>query len=105
MKLASIENAKENLNKAINAYKEALKFTFQEKNIVRYFMLQKSIGDAYYELSFKENRKENLSKALNFYERFLRIEKEIDGYMYLQTMFREIKNKVQALKSYGEKEK
>ncbi|OYT59712.1 tetratricopeptide repeat protein, partial [Thermoplasmatales archaeon ex4484_30] len=96
LKLASVTNTKENLIKAIEAYKEALKV-----NPVKYFLLQKALGDAYYRLSLLEND-ENISKALGAYQKFLEIETELGAYMHLQQMCAEVKNKI---KMIMEKEK
>lgn len=46
-KLASIENAKENLNKAINAYEEALKVYTLKDYPREYAMLQNNIVNIY----------------------------------------------------------
>ncbi len=84
------------------AYQEALKIRTQEKNPVKYFLIQKAIGDAYYELSLKKDRNKNLLKALDAYQKFLGIESKIHGFMHLQTLCKEVKNKIQIAKRQKE---
>ncbi|RLF43973.1 MAG: hypothetical protein DRN17_05320, partial [Thermoplasmata archaeon] len=98
VKLAYFTNDKDDILRAIDAYKEALKIRTADEYPIKYFLLQKALGDAYYQLSFKENREENHSKAFDAYQRFLEIESYTNECKDIKQMCQEVKDKMERIK-------
>jgi len=98
VKLAYFTNDKDDILRAIDAYKEALKIRTADEYPIKYFLLQKALGDAYYQLSFKENKEENHSKAFDAYQRFLEIESYTNECKDIKQMCQEVKDKMERIK-------
>jgi len=98
MKLAVFTNDKEDIIRAIEAYREALKIRTAEEYPAKYAMLKKLVGDAYYQLSFKEDMENSLMKALDEYQKFLETESEGWRIEYEEDTYQEVRNKVDAIK-------
>jgi tetratricopeptide (TPR) repeat protein len=63
----------DNLNKAIQAYIEALKIRTIEKYPIGYAMTQNNLGISYVDLAQVRDNEDNLKKAIQSYEEALKI--------------------------------
>ncbi|KAA0002677.1 MAG: hypothetical protein FE043_03775 [Thermoplasmata archaeon] len=100
--VAYFTNDKNDILKAIRAYEEALKIRTAEEYPIKYFLLQKALGDAYYQLSFKENRKANRSKAFDAYQQFMKIESYTDVCRDIEEICQEVKDRMERIKEEEE---
>ncbi len=74
-KLAFIEDRSYNLERAIQHYKEALKYRTKEKNLYKYASTRYNLGNAY--LSLRDgNERENILKAIDEFKSAYEIRKE-----------------------------
>ena len=68
-----MQDEESNLEKAINAYEEALKIRTVERDPIYYAMTQNNLGIAYSDLAGVRDKESNLEKAINAYEEVLKI--------------------------------
>lgn len=73
--LSNIENRKDNLRRAIEAFQSALTYYTPETAPLDYALIQNNIGTAYNDLSIVENREENLRLAIEAYQNALEYRK------------------------------
>jgi len=99
VKLAYFTNDKNDILKAIRAYEEALKIRTPEEYPIKHFLLQKALGDTYYQLSIKESSEENISKAFDAYQKFLEIESYTNECRDIEEMCQEVKDKMERIKN------
>ena len=93
LRLASVCDERVNILRAIEAYEEALAIRTKESHLLKYLMLQKSLGDSYYALARIEHTLAYLSRASRYYQHFFEIEKRIGDYGYLRNVIEDAKTK------------
>ena len=71
--LSQIREREDNLQKAINAFKEALKMNTIDDNPINYAATQNNLGGAYVALSKVRENENNLQKAINAFEEALKV--------------------------------